>query len=50
MLIYSFQIYQWHASMLKQLGMWLQNFIWLGADQPAEVVYDAPVHLVIDMI
>lgn len=30
MLLYSFQIYLWSSSLVKQLDSWIRNFIWFG--------------------
>ena len=29
-LAYSFNMYKWHVSILKQVKQWCQNFIWIG--------------------
>lgn len=31
MLVYSFQVYEWPASLLKKLEVWSRNFLWSGS-------------------
>lgn len=38
MLIHSFLIYSWPASLLKCLDTWIQNFVWSGKVNERKVV------------